>query len=303
MEVMEINSKSNVVDLVQFINNKEITQGVVYLKDNYHDKSNKYFFHKLKCEDDTLAVFVLSIYNKPKIDSCSKYEYLMSIDNEDKFVLYKGYYNISDDDFKLTVEPDYKVFSYYEVVRKMQEEYIEKVQNLYDNNFNKFMTDVKFTEEYNIELKNIKRVEDDYLNNNKTTYNILYGDRDIIFELDEVIAYLRDYTYLNEKAEKYFNKNKDKNIRYFARVAARRKVLVDIKENPSERVIFIRNVKNAIQEGGKTLNILTKDGNKCKVENRLLGNEDFRTCTGWNFINIKDVQEIKFGRNILYKSE
>ena len=74
-----------------------------------------------------------------------------------------------------------------------------------------------------------------------------------------------------------------------------------LKEIPNENMLLIKKITDSIKNGGKTLNIITKDGGKLKVDNDFIDRNYFQSTVGFKRTFVEDIETILFGKNILFQ--
>ena len=70
---------------------------------------------------------------------------------------------------------------------------------------------------------------------------------------------------------------------------------------PEEDLVIRKRISDAVKDGGKTLNIITIDGKKVKVNNCFIGKDHFISSVGRVWIYTKDIKTILFGKNVLFE--
>ena len=173
----------------------------------------------------------------------------------------------------------------YEMQSDENKEYYKRtIRNL-------FLEDKEETRSYSI----------NFLNEYKSSYTgvslSLSTDK-----LDNLHLFLSQENAIEELATHNFHHDYD--IKNIASVDLYNTLKEEIYANPDEEMVLSRKIREAIEDAGKTLNIKVKGSNSYeKVKNDFFYGESFHTVTGYRSIYIKDIEEIKFGKNILYKAE
>lgn len=309
---MYINLKAIETELGEFVINKDITQAKILLNVEYPKNDTRlYFLNKVICDNGTTAILIKNVYNTEEKISISSshdtYDFLMGVDYSNNTIVYDGHCNI---DFE-KLQNDLSEFKFYvsnELAKEINNKYEDEIIKLFNNNFGELMKIDVYKNEYDrIMSESYKTVENLYLNNDVDYKLTVKGLENFSFnDLEDLQKYISNPSIINEFAEEYYKKILDKKGYYLfqhAKIMAYKELLNNIKNNPSERVQFVKTIKDSITEAGKTLNVVTKDGNTVKVENKIIDNQEFRTCTGWNYINLNDVKQITFGKKVLYTVE
>lgn len=301
---MNINLQNNKVEFKEFLLNKDIVQGVIQFE------KEEYFAHKLKENSGAYSIFLIDYYGQYKVSpEYDKYKFVLSIDTINKIIIYIDCYRRIDLKNKLSdlSLEDYQIWDTKKLEEHIQNQYKSKLIKLFDYNTEKFMDKfIEYKEEYNKTLEDKMHVERDYFND-RCDYRLhvckLVGYS--CNDLENLRNYLKQKSCIDKIVQDKFEQETKKYkcnsvLHYHAQNQARKKVLKQIQENPSQYVKLYLKIKESIQEGGKTLNIITKDNEKFKVDNRLI-NCEFRTIKGWNEIKIEDIAKITFGRKILFQ--
>lgn len=305
---MNINLENNKYEFGEFIGNNNVLQGEFEVKTITKSYENL-FLHKLKEKNGAYSIFFMSYFKDCKLTSdFNKYEFLLSIDKENKMIIYQSCFYIFNLKEKLKKDfSDYQIWEVEELAKQINNEYKTKLYKMFDINTENFKS--KFSEykkQYNKVLKEYKSVvERDYIID-KSDYKLYINDLGeySYYELENLQNYLKNPRILDSLVQDCF-KEKTKDCMYnstlynHAEIQAKKKLLKDIKENPSDYVKTYMEIKTNIKGIGKTLNIITKDDKKIKVNNRLY-EDGFRTVKGYDEIRIEDIAKITYGKKILF---
>jgi len=70
---------------------------------------------------------------------------------------------------------------------------------------------------------------------------------------------------------------------------------------PEADLVLRKTISNAVKDSGKTLNLITMDGKKIKVNSTFISFKYFRTAIGWDDIYVEDIQSIIFCKKVLFE--
>lgn len=163
---------------------------------------------------------------------------------------------------------------------------------------------ILYSKEYEKALKNLKlQVQESYLSNPDIYYNLRLPH---IFFHNDLYLYIEDKNSIISIIQDKVNGDmrdsflKSLIINEYTELRARRYILKELKENPSKFVKRVIKVRDAISTTSKDykLTIITDDGGKYKVPNKLYGKYSFKV-SNTKFIDINNVKQIKYGNKIL----
>ncbi|HCL4455249.1 TPA: hypothetical protein N2D10_003276 [Clostridium botulinum] len=306
---MYVNLENNKYDFEEFLTNDNLLQGRVEFIEDYSNKNREYFLHKIKEYNGAYSIFIINYFNDCKISSAfDKYEFLLSIDSKNKIIIYVDCYSfelktILEDLFK-----DYQIWNAGELTKHIQKEYEVKINRLFNDNTENFKSKFKdYKERYQEVLENYKTtVERDYITD-RYNYKLCINDLGeySYYNLENLQNYLKNTNILNELVEEDFKEYTQEylynsKLYYHAEIQAKKELLKQIQENPSEYVKLYLDIKNKTENVGKTLNVITKDNQKVRVNNLLYNDGTFRTVKGWDEIEINDICKITYGKKTLY---
>lgn len=302
---MEITLESNKYSLEDFLKNKEVRQGIVEMP-SINGKFSNVFLLKLEEGKDTTSIFYQYSYNDNFVFNTNNSLYfLLSIDYKNKIVIYDELYMGKGLEKELEfLKDEYQTWHKKELSVKAKNEYKDTLLKKIQGNLTEMEKDEKFIKVYNKILKDYSfTITNDYLKNPNMENYELYIRRlnwnGFLEEdnLEQLRDYLTNPLLIEELVEKYYEE--DAKIVDIAEIEAKNFILENLRNNPDEYVKLSLKIREAIREGGKTLNIETKDGVVVKVESRFNGRE-FRTVTGWNRIEIENIEKITFNRKVLF---
>ena len=302
---MEITLESNKYSLEDFLKNKEVRQGIVEMP-SINGKFSNVFLLKLEEGKDTTSIFYQYSYNDNFVFNTSNSLYfLLSIDYKNKIVIHDELYMGKELEKELEfLKDEYQTWHKKELSVKAKNEYKDTLLKKIQGNLTEMEKDEKFIKVYNKILKDYSfTITNDYLKNPNMENYELYIRRlnwnGFLEEdnLEQLRDYLTNPLLIEELVEKYYEE--DAKIVDIAEIEAKNFILENLRNNPDEYVKLSLKIREAIREGGKTLNIETKDGVVVKVESRFNGRE-FRTVTGWNRIEIENIEKITFNRKVLF---
>lgn len=280
---------------------KNILNDVILYKELSYSNAQKYILV------DKLSKSII-IYDKPAYEFTSL-EYVMFGHKERKNLL----------DFKKRKLGDFNIYSYEDILK----EYIDFVNNkenelihenysfLYEQGKNQIENleklDLTITNKLKLRYIYDEEIEEesfDYTHNNDSIFHHIQDKYDFFFT-----KYLRDKNYISELLEDEFykalsniDKRKYTNERFykFEREKELKKELIKSFENDRELNLY-RTICKATELAGKTLNV-----NGTKYENHLskpynaeyMGDIEIGRYS--DYVKIKDVKTITFGRKVLF---
>lgn len=302
---MEITLENNKYSLEDFLKNKEVRQGIVEMPSINGRLSNVFLFKLEEGEDTTSILYQYSYGDNFVFNTNNSLYFLLSIDYKNKIVIYDELYMGKELEKELEfLKDEYQIWHKKELSVKAKNEYKDTLLKKIQGNLTEMEKDEKFIKVYNKILKDYSfTITNDYLKNPNMENYELYIRRlnwnGFLEEdnLEQLRDYLTNPLLIEELVEKYYEE--DAKIVDIAEIEAKNFILENLRNNPDEYVKLSLKIREAIREGGKTLNIETKDGVVVKVESRFNGRE-FRTVTGWNRIEIENIEKITFNRKVLF---
>lgn len=212
-----------------------------------------------------------------------------------------------NDDFR----NNYKVYTANDLVDEINKKYNTKIAEILDENFEYYMNNIiEFNHEYNVGYENISYVENKYLQNENIKFNTYDATLDSFTESDifNLHAYLLDSSVIDKCAIDFVKDTTEQFIpgnllNRYARYKAYDNLVDHWKKHPTDRMLKVKAIQEAITKGGKTLTVITKDNKTYKVENKLCGAKSFRILNKNYYINIEDISQIIFNKKVLIELE
>lgn len=309
---MKVVLENNKYSLEKFLREENIRQGVVTLSAKYGGDSD-FFLYKIKEKNGATSILHIPLFRgdngNVELYDNDNMTFLLSIDYNNKKVIYEQSYMMLKMEEELNfLEKEYQVWETEILSKKAREDYKKTLLNKVKENLVILKKDEQFIDLYNKYLEEYKaRTLNEYLDNpNMGEYEIYIRSlyRNILLN-GESLEELQDYLILPSYISKLVEKNYegDVSLDEIAEITAKNTILENLKNNPTPFIKFSLKIREAIKEGGKTLNITTKDGNTEKVENELYDGKEFRTIVGWKYIKIEDIEEITFNRKVLFSTK
>lgn len=294
---------------------------------NPHETGNLDYYVLVKLPGENGIVNVYGKYIIFGKDDKSEYnfsnlDYILSINKEEKYVIMGSNWGMNIE-FELSGLVGYKFVTPKDLVIEMKEKYQNKFKELLTLELPKIRSTEAYKSEYKKQVKENERyyrsdIRIRYLKNSEEVmdYTIKFFNRGYysyggyegeylnmeVLNLDVLHWYLLTPNGIEDLATNNFQYDYD--IENIAKVDLFNTLKEEIHSNPDEEMILSRKIREAIKDAGKTLNVKVKGSDSYeKVKNDFFYGESFRTVTGYRSIYIKDIEEIKFGKNILYKAE
>lgn len=302
--------------LYDFLNREDLVQGIVTIKTD-KNLNRKLFLNKINIENDITYVYANVILRKFDISDCLNLKYFCMYNKKD-FFIYNGdfvaYINknleniLKKSNFRKTIISSEKLFEFVE------NRYRDICLLELEKHFNTFLKEKKYKDRYIKILKLYKKDIEDYYKNN-TNLHLQICDKSVIpfeYEYFSLYKYLLNENLLTRKIKEEINKitkNNKKSILCnntliydFIEYKAKSKLLNDIKNNPSSEILMYMEIKEAIKNSGKKLDIITLSNKRLKVINFIYNDGHFNCITkSMGSVKQKDIKEIVFNKKVLWK--
>lgn len=308
---MNVLLKGDKYSLRDFLRDDSIRQGIVSMPTSFGNGLVNLFIIKIDEKNGTAtSLFYKQLFrdgDEATIYQGDALEFLLSIDYENKIIIHlDSIMSVSLEKEFDFLNQEYEVWNARDISEKAKKDYrdsmlekVEKELSLEEND--------RFNSIYNSYIEeNKEKVISDYLKKPDLQY-VLYVSRlgshsnDELFNplnLAELQSYLIDPLLIDSLVET--NYKADIDMDDAIKVKAKNAILEDLKKHPTPYIKLSLEIREAIKEGGKTLNITTKDGKTVKVINKLEQGKEFRTVVGWNYVEIEDIEKITFNRKVLF---
>jgi len=308
-----IRLKNNDYTLKEFIENDKILQGNIicyYFKKDFANipkfKTIKYSnCFKLKESDDVFNIFYTSTINSDLDIKENTIKTLLHVDIKNHVILYINEDILHDINKELKDNfSNYIVFNNQGLYKYLSKEYNHIICDYLNNNFNRLMQIKEYKERYEQTYNNEKKsVQFNIIHDRKTQFNIT---KNIINKnnLNELAKYISDMQYFTNIVKYHCEEcidSKNDLILSHAYLTAMNKLKEDILKNPDDDFKLLMKINESIKKGGKTLNVITNDDKKHKVENILYGTNEFKTVIGYDYISYKNIKKITFSKKILFE--
>lgn len=318
---MKINLRKEHYSLEEFLFG-EVNQGLVSFQHRFSDPERD----GMKMAD--IVLFLQKIYEEKTefsgitimgsyVDLESNYEenvigsdtpeFLFSINKEKKCIIYSEHpkqpVNVYMELQKLKLDHGYmylgknKLNNHYEKdqIRRIRIKIKERIHGRED------LID-SYMEEYNkslLERKNL--VRRDYLTDpSMEDYKSYFRVENVVYEnLKNLQKYALSEEFRDETAEDNVEFN-DRVIKYIAEIDAKNTLLDMFRENNDDSMQLSLEIRESIKKGGKSLQLILKDGKDVRVENFLYRGAEFRTLVGRENIKIEEIKEIRFNSKIIF---
>lgn len=313
---MDIRLKGDRCTLPEFIKNREIKQALISIPEVYDDKTYIKNYSSFKL-DTILNDVILGVINYTYNEDTPVYSHaysndLICMDYTTKTII--GY--LADCSKKIIKKdlPNYKICK----CTALQVEIKSKFNNkLYSILISMLPDILKITEYRNLyitlEVNYTETVENDYIDGkNSYDFDVEFPNSNLL-ELENIldlINYIRNpgiidlivKNYVDGEVKEHISQREVSTympIGAMISTVIKSNLLEKIKSNPSNRAILLKSIKDAISTAGKTVTLDTKSADNVTVENNIYNYNEFKTVKGWEFIEIRDVNRIKFNGKVL----
>lgn len=293
--------------LINFLNDKSLNQGIVTIGTAFHTIL-KIFLIKVNMNDGNTYLygdyFIDNFTNNfiPLEHSSMKY---FAMYNGNKFIIYNNeFYPLINNNLKEILEENKFakfIFSQPELLEYVKKDCKEKCLKELNNKFTDYLKIDKYRNKYSEFLNKCKTsVENEYFKNERSIDFSVDTDH-FYYDKVNLHKYIIDKTLIDKYAEELTSREDYFLIINFLRYKAEEKLLKQIKDNPSKKLLEYMDIKKSIEQSGKTLNILTTEDKEIKIKNLLYNNGTFQSYQGRIFISQNDIKEIYFRGKILWK--
>lgn len=315
---MEILLKYEDMDLIDFMKDENFHQKVITLPITTGTGYKKCLATKLNCCNNVIILSVYDIREYAENSSdillstvYNRQSYIIAYDNLNNIAILTDSSNINYTKLKATLGGYYSVYEARELADEINNKYTREIEKILNSRFNEYMRNIpEYKNHYQDKLKDRLYVEAFYIANKNAEFHLrtLRAPGYNLCEIYKLHSYLLNKDVIHLLAHDYVREYGN----YFmygdtlckhAEIMAYNTILKDVKLHPSDRLKKINTILEAISKGGKTLSIITRTGEKYKVDNRLVDlNKYFITVTGYITIPIDNVTKITFNRKTLYEA-
>lgn len=305
---MYINMESKKYSIREFLTNEDVRQGVVTLKNIFSDNKQEHFLYKLKEKSGATSIFFNRIITDNQISAgYDRLEFLLSIDKENKIIIYTKATLIDVEEELLSFKSDYAIWNNAELSTEGQKTYKKRIKKKIKESLPVVRQSKEYKQFYNDYLEQYKdNIRRCYLGNpNMGDFELYFSEISRLFPISdlEILQRLLKSDELMDQLVTEGSQQKLADVKQLAELEAKNQILQDLRDNPDGEIKLSLEIRKAAEQGGKTLNIITKDNKTVKVENSLSDGMTFRTTVGWEYINIEDIEEIVFSRKTLFKAK